>query len=117
MALLPDSDLKPTTHNRAKSNFSEYFIKTAKIDSKYGKMYSQLFTLRQKGDYDDLYDFDKGFKNNAGTLFLYKFIPNTFQRTPPSFVARIHLPVLRYPWNEATMGTDNIRKVLPENPA
>jgi uncharacterized protein (UPF0332 family) len=59
MALLLDSDLKPTTHNGAKSNFSDYFIKTGKIDSKYGKMYSQLFTWRQKGDYDDLFDFDK----------------------------------------------------------
>jgi len=59
MALLLDSDLKPTTHNGAKSNFSEYFIKTGKIDSKYGKMYSQLFTWRQKGDYDDLFDFNK----------------------------------------------------------
>lgn len=59
MALLLDSDLKPRTYNGAKSNFSEYFIKTGKIDSKYGKMYSQLFTWRQKGDYDDLFDFDK----------------------------------------------------------
>ena len=59
MALLLNSDLKPTTHNGAKSNFSDYFIKTGKIDSKYGKMYSQLFTWRQKGDYDDLFDFDK----------------------------------------------------------
>ncbi len=59
LALLLNSDLKPTTHNGAKSNFSEYFIKTGKIDTKYGKMYSQLFTWRQKGDYDDLFDFDK----------------------------------------------------------
>ncbi len=59
MALLLDSELKPTTHNGAKSNFSEYFIKTGKVDSKYGKLYSQLFTWRQKGDYDDLYDFHK----------------------------------------------------------
>lgn len=59
IALLLHIDLKPTIHNGAKSNFSEYFIKTGKIDSKYGKMYSQLFTWRQKGDYDDLFDFDK----------------------------------------------------------
>ena len=59
MALLLDLDLKPTTHNGAKSNFSEYFIKTGKLDTKYGKMYSQLFMWRQKGDYDDLFDFDK----------------------------------------------------------
>ena len=57
LALLLNSDLKPTTHNGAKSNFSEYFIKTGKIDTKYGKMYSQLFTWRQKGDYVDLFDF------------------------------------------------------------
>ncbi len=60
MALLLDSDLKPVTHNGAKSNFSEYFIKTGKIDKEYGKLYSQLFTWRQKGDYDDLFDFNKG---------------------------------------------------------
>lgn len=59
MAILLDSELKPTTHNGAKSQFSEQFIKTGKIDSKYGKMYSQLFTWRQKGDYDDLFDFSK----------------------------------------------------------
>ncbi len=59
MALLLDSELKPTTHNGAKSQFSEHFIKTGKIDSKYGKMYSQLFTWRQKGDYDDLFDFNE----------------------------------------------------------
>ena len=59
MALLLDVDLKPTTHNGAKSNFSEYFIATNKIPKDLGKIYSQLFTWRQKGDYDDLFDFDK----------------------------------------------------------
>ncbi len=59
MALLLDSDLNPTTHNGAKSNFSEYFILTNKVPKELGKMYSQLFTWRQKGDYDDMFDFDK----------------------------------------------------------
>lgn len=59
MALLLDSNLKPITHKGAKSNFSEYFIKTDKIPKEFGKIYSQLFTWRQKGDYDDLFDFDK----------------------------------------------------------
>jgi uncharacterized protein (UPF0332 family) len=59
IALLLKSDLKPTTHNGAKSNFSEYFIKSNRIPKKYGKIYSQLFTWRQKGDYDDFYEFDK----------------------------------------------------------
>lgn len=58
MALLLNSDLKPTTHTGAKSNFSEHFILTNKISKDVGKMYSQLFTWRQKGDYDDMFDFD-----------------------------------------------------------
>jgi uncharacterized protein (UPF0332 family) len=59
MALLLESNLKPTTHNGAKSNFTEHFIKTNRIPKEYGRVYSQLFTWRQKGDYDDLFDFDK----------------------------------------------------------
>ena len=59
MALLLNSDLKPTTHNVTKSNFSEFFIKKGVFPKELGKMYSQLFTWRQKGDYDDLFDFDK----------------------------------------------------------
>lgn len=59
IALLLDSDLKPTSHNGAKSNFSEYFIKSGKLDKKFGLIFSQLFTWRQKGDYDDLFDFQK----------------------------------------------------------
>ncbi len=59
MALLLNKNLKPTTHNGAKTNFTQYFIKTELIPKELGKMYSQLFTWRQKGDYDDLFDFDK----------------------------------------------------------
>jgi uncharacterized protein (UPF0332 family) len=59
MALLVYSDLNPTTHNGAKSNFTEHFIKSNRIPKEYGKIYSQLFTWRQKGDYDDLFDFSE----------------------------------------------------------
>lgn len=59
MALLLKHALKPTTHNGAKTNFTEHFIKNHKIDKKYGKIYSQLFTWRQKGDYDDMFDFEE----------------------------------------------------------
>ena len=58
-ALLLKSDINPATHNGAKINFSKHYIKTGKISPKLGKTYSQLFTWRQKGDYDDLFDFDK----------------------------------------------------------
>jgi uncharacterized protein (UPF0332 family) len=59
IAILLKHDFKPTTHNGAKSVFSEHFIKNEIIPKEFGKLYSQLFTWRQKGDYDDLYDFDK----------------------------------------------------------
>jgi uncharacterized protein (UPF0332 family) len=58
-ALLLKSDLKTTTHNGVKSKFSEHFIKTNLVSMELGKIYSQLFTWRQKGDYDDFFDFEK----------------------------------------------------------
>ncbi|MGI6370809.1 MAG: HEPN domain-containing protein [Ignavibacteria bacterium] len=59
IAILLKYDFKPTTHNGVKSVFSEYFIKNEIIPKEFGKLYSQLFTWRQKGDYDDLFDFDE----------------------------------------------------------
>lgn len=59
IALLLKYNFKPTTHNGAKTVFSEHFIKKEIIPKEFGKLYSQLFTWRQKGDYDDLYDFNK----------------------------------------------------------
>lgn len=58
-ALLLKKGLKPVTHTGTKSGFTENFIKNGLIDKKFGKLYSQLFTFRQKGDYDDLFDFDE----------------------------------------------------------
>lgn len=47
------------SHNGVKIFFSERFIKTGKLALSDGKLFSQLFTWRQKGDYDDLFDFDE----------------------------------------------------------
>ncbi len=58
-AILLKYDINSYTHNGTKSAFSENFIKNGIIDKEFGKLYSQLFTWRQKGDYDDLFDFDK----------------------------------------------------------
>jgi len=58
-ALLLENNLKPTTHKGALSNFSQYFIKNGLIPKEFGKLYSQLFIWRQKGDYADLFDFDR----------------------------------------------------------
>jgi uncharacterized protein len=36
-----------------------HFIKTGKLDKKYGKLLSQLLDWRQKGDYENIFEFDK----------------------------------------------------------
>jgi uncharacterized protein (UPF0332 family) len=59
LALLLHSNLRPSTHNGVKTMLSENFIKTGILPAEHGKLYSQLFTWRQKGDYDDLFDFDQ----------------------------------------------------------
>lgn len=58
-ALLIKQNLNQKTHNGVKISFSVHFIKPGHIDKQHGKIYSQLFTWRQKGDYDDLFDFDE----------------------------------------------------------
>ncbi|MEO8151171.1 MAG: HEPN domain-containing protein [Bacteroidia bacterium] len=58
-ALLMADNINPLSHNGAKVKFSENYIKTGKVPKEYGKMYSQLFLWRQKGDYDDLFDFNQ----------------------------------------------------------
>jgi uncharacterized protein (UPF0332 family) len=57
LALLLSSNLKPTTHTGVKTLFSDNFIKTKKLSLETGKLYSQLFNWRQKGDYDDFFEF------------------------------------------------------------
>jgi uncharacterized protein (UPF0332 family) len=57
IALLLNENYNSTTHNGAKTKFSEHFIKTGVFPVEIGKIYSQLFTWRQKGDYADLFDF------------------------------------------------------------
>ncbi|MGM0580201.1 MAG: HEPN domain-containing protein [Bacteroidota bacterium] len=47
VALLLNDNHYSTTHNGAKSKFSEYFIKTGLFTTETGRIYSQLFTWRQ----------------------------------------------------------------------
>lgn len=59
MALLLRNSFKTGMHNGAKTNFTKHFIKTKIIEKELGTLYAQLFTWRQKGDYDDLFDFNE----------------------------------------------------------
>ena len=46
------------SHSATKSQFSQLFIKTGKFDKKYGRLLSELFDWRQKGDYENIFDYD-----------------------------------------------------------
>jgi uncharacterized protein (UPF0332 family) len=57
-ALLYKHDIKAETHNGTKTQFNLQFVKSGKIDLKYGKLYSNLFNWRQESDYADFIDFE-----------------------------------------------------------
>jgi len=56
-ALLTSENMESATHKGVKLLFSAHFIQSGKFPMEVGKVFSQLFTWRQKGDYDDLFDF------------------------------------------------------------
>ena len=58
-ALLYLSDISVKKHSTVKSQFTLHFVKTGKFDKKYGQLLSELFDWRQKGDYDNIFDYDQ----------------------------------------------------------
>lgn len=58
-ALLLSRDINNTTHDGCRNQFGLNFIKTGTIDIRFGRHFSKLFDLRQKGDYGDLFDYDE----------------------------------------------------------
>ena len=59
-AILVKNEIMTQSHSGVKSQFSMYFIKTGKLDKKFGKLLAELYDWRQKGDYENLYEFDSG---------------------------------------------------------
>ncbi len=59
IALLLKNDIETQTHDGSRTQFGLQYVKTGLIEKRFGKIYSKLFDMRQKGDYGDLYDFDK----------------------------------------------------------
>lgn len=58
-ALLLKNGISAQTHTGLKSQFNLHFIKTGVIEKNFGKLYADLMDWRQKGDYGDMFDFDK----------------------------------------------------------
>jgi uncharacterized protein (UPF0332 family) len=59
IALLIKNGIETQTHDGVRTQFGLQFVKTGIIDRKFGKLFSKLFDYRLKGDYGDLFDFDK----------------------------------------------------------
>jgi len=58
-ALLLKQGISTQTHTGLKTQFNLHFVKTGIIEKEFGKLYVSLMDWRQKGDYGDLFDFNK----------------------------------------------------------
>ena len=58
-ALLAKERIIASSHSGVRQKFGEYFVKTGKIDRDLAKHFSELFEKRQKGDYNDFFDYDE----------------------------------------------------------
>ncbi len=58
-AILVFNEVETKTHSATKSQFSLLFVKTGKFDKKFGRLFSELFDWRQKGDYENIFDYDE----------------------------------------------------------
>ena len=59
IALLLNKDIEVKSHNGVKQKLGEEFVLKGIISRELAKTYSILADYRHKGDYDDLFDFDK----------------------------------------------------------
>lgn len=62
-ALMLSEHLETATHSGIKSMIGLKFVKTGKLEPKYGRIYQQLFENRQSGDYEDFVYCDKELYN------------------------------------------------------
>ena len=59
IAVLLKNNIETQSHDGARTQFGLHIVKEGKVDKKYGKLFTKLFDLRQKGDYGDLFDYDE----------------------------------------------------------
>ena len=59
IALLLNNGIEVKSHNGVKQKLGEEFVLKGIISKEFAKTYSILSDYRHKGDYDDLFDFDK----------------------------------------------------------
>ena len=58
-ALLAAQDIDSKTHNGTRQMFGLHFVKTGIISEEMGELYSNLFSMRQKADYEYLIEYER----------------------------------------------------------
>jgi uncharacterized protein (UPF0332 family) len=58
-ALLARNNIDVSSHSGVRQKFGVYFVKTGKIDRDLAKHFTELSEKRNKGDYNDFYDYDE----------------------------------------------------------
>jgi uncharacterized protein (UPF0332 family) len=58
-ALLVKHGIEVSSHSGCRQKFGQFFVLTGKISKEFAKHYTELYEKRQKGDYNDFFDFDK----------------------------------------------------------
>ena len=58
-AILVKRGIDVSSHSGSRQKFGQLFIQPGQISKELGKHYSDLFEKRQKGDYNDFFDFDE----------------------------------------------------------
>jgi len=58
-ALLIKYGVETSSHAGARQKFGQLFVKTGKVDRDLAEHYTNLFEKRNKGDYDDFFDYDE----------------------------------------------------------
>ncbi len=59
IALLLENDIEVKSHNGVKQKLGEEFVSKGKLSKTHAKTFNILSDFRHKGDYDDLFDFEK----------------------------------------------------------
>ena len=57
-ALLMKDGIKVQTHKGTSSQFGRYYVLTGKFDREDGTLYSRLQTMREKADYQNVFNLD-----------------------------------------------------------
>ena len=58
-ALLIDKEIQAQTHSGVRQMFGLHFVKSGIIENSLGKFFTDIYDMRQTGDYDDYIEFTK----------------------------------------------------------